>query len=450
MSILSTVRQILLRYFNSRVFEKLLLLIMIIAFVANFPFADGEDVNNARRNFHSADRNDFWGGFSSFFYSFISDNIVDSNILYALIYLILIALGSFGIHSFLQINQEIYTRLRKSLLLFLTLITSMFALQFSRDGTLLAFIWASLGLFLWGYSKKLRIVWLPLSVVLFVMGMSFRPWLGLVTIPLSTFILARLDKFKKITLRNIAATIFAVLALILAPIVGDRAVVKALDMSPAYPQQQVMILDASSLACLSANSSTIEKSLDVLGTISNLENLSLENLCASFYPQNWASVVFYQKSNAQKQSPIRLINPSEQQVYETFSRGWLDLIFKYPKDYVQTKLMLSSQLLLAGESRKNENDILNALLVKPLNIFRDLRIFSVLPFSLLLFFFTSLRRESKSKIETLSITFFYFVGIFSVAIAFVGDNQRYMIPTCLITSLLLIIQHDKCKDKRGA
>ena len=106
--------------------------------------------------------------------------------------------------------------------------------------------------------------------------------------------------------------------------------------------------------------------------------------------------------------------------------------------------MLTSQLLFAGDSRGTETRFFNATLMKPLNILRDLRLFSVLPFSLFLFLFTRLRRDSKSQIETLSIVVFYFVGTISVAVAFIGDNQRYLIPICLITTFLLINQrHEK-------
>lgn len=426
--------------FNSRAFTILLLLILILAYVANFPFDSGEDVNNARANFQSSNRNDFWGGFAPYFYSLISDRFMDSNLFYAFLYLMLIGMGSFCAHRFLLRNERIYTPFRASLLLFSTLITSLFALQFSRDGTLLAFVWGSLGLLLWGYFKQKRILWILISAILFVIGMSFRPWLGLVSIPLTFFMLARLYDIQQLTFRRILFVISGSVALLLAPIMVDQAAAKFLNLAPSYPQQQVMIMDLSALTCLSANSSTVEESVKVLELISNAKKLGAAEICESFYPQSWASVVFYQKSNSSLQSPIRMINPSENMLYETFSQGWIRLILNHPKDYVQTKIMLSSQLLFAGDSKGKETRFLNATLMKPLNILRDLRLFSVLPFSFFLFFFTRRRRDSKSQIERLSIVVFYLVGTISVAVAFIGDNQRYLIPICLITTFLLIIQ----------
>ena len=45
-------------------FMMLLLLTLVAAFCALFPFSGGEDVNNATENFRSGERNDFWGGFA--------------------------------------------------------------------------------------------------------------------------------------------------------------------------------------------------------------------------------------------------------------------------------------------------------------------------------------------------------------------------------------------------
>lgn len=435
--------------FSSGTFAVLLFLVLVLAFVANFPFASGEDVTNARTNFQSPQRNDFWGGFAPFFYSLIPNTILDSNTIYAFLYLALIGLGSFSIHRYLFIDEAIYTPLRNMLLLLLTLITALFTLQFSRDGTLLAFVWAGLGLFLLGSSKRKRSTLLPISLVLFVIGMSFRPWLGLSSIPLSVFLLARSNNFQRISPQKITICFLGILALVVAPVLVDRTAAKISNMEQSYPQQQVMIMDTSALACLSASGYTSNESLRVLSSISNLKNLSTANLCSSFYPQSWASVVFYQRSGPKEINPIRMINPSEQEIYETFSREWIRLILQHPKDYVQTKLMLSSQLLFAGDSRGDQSNFFQNLLMTPLSILRDLRLFSVLPFSLLLIIFTRIRRESKSKIETLSIQTFYLAGVFSVALAFIGDNQRYLIPICLLTSLLIIVQRHISQEKHA-
>jgi hypothetical protein len=423
--------------------------VLVVAFVANFPFASGEDVTNARMNFQSPQRNDFWGGFAPFFYSLIPNSFLDSNTIYAVFYLALIGLGSFSIHRYLVIDEAIYALVRNVLLLLLTLITALFTLQFSRDGTLLAFVWAGIGLFLLGSSKRKKNILLPISMILFVIGMSFRPWLGLSSIPLSLFLLARLNKFQKISPQKIMICFLGILAVAVAPVLLDRTTAKISKMEESYPQQQVMIMDASALACLSASASTSNEALRVLSAISNFNNLSTSNLCSYFYPQSWASVVFYQRSGPDGINPLRMINPAEQKLYDMFSHNWIRLMLKYPKDYVQTKLMLSSQLLFAGDSRGNYSNFIQNLLLTPLSILRDLRLFSVVPFSSLLIIFTRFRRESKLRIETLAIQSFYLVGVFSIALAFIGDNQRYLIPICLLTSLLMIIQRHISQEKHA-
>jgi hypothetical protein len=202
-------------------------------------------------------------------------------------------------------------------------------------------------------------------------------------------------------------------------------------------------MDASALACLSANSTTVKNSLEVLTLISNRKDLNTEGLCSYFYPQSWASVVFYNKTGTAEPNPIRMILPSEQDTYVRFKEEWIKLILANPKQYVQTKLMLSSQLLLAGDSRGPQDHFLKDILSSPLNILRDLRLFSVLPFGLLLLLINRIRRNSTSIMETISVQVFYFFGVFSIAVAFIGDNQRYLIPVSLLSALLSIVQDHK-------
>jgi hypothetical protein len=426
-----------------RAFSILLILTLVVGFLANFPFDSGEDVNNARTNYLSPDRNDFWGGFAPFFYSLIPNSAFNSNIVYAVLYLILIGFGSLGVHTFLINNASNYRVLHQLIILFLTLLTSLFVLQFSRDGTLLAFVWASLGLALWSYRERMRAAWLIMAISLYVLGLSFRPWLGLISVPLVLFLIYRLKINQKLTYQRLLISTLGILALILSPILIDRTFVKITHMESAYPQQQVMIMDASALACLSANSTTVKNSLEVLTLISNRKDLNTEGLCSYFYPQSWASVVFYNKTGTAEPNPIRMILPSEQDTYVRFKEEWIKLILANPKQYVQTKLMLSSQLLLAGDSRGPQDHFLKDILSSPLNILRDLRLFSVLPFGLLLLLINRIRRNSTSIMETISVQVFYFFGVFSIAVAFIGDNQRYLIPVSLLSALLSIVQDHK-------
>ena len=69
-------------------------LTLAAAFYALFPFSGGEDVNNATQNFQSSERNNFWGGLAPWFYSLFPDSILGSDTLYALLYLLLIGVGT--------------------------------------------------------------------------------------------------------------------------------------------------------------------------------------------------------------------------------------------------------------------------------------------------------------------------------------------------------------------
>ena len=420
-------------------FQLKLFFVLSASFIANFPFSGGEDVINASENFDSPSRNDFWGGFAPFFYSLIPSTLLSTDTTYALIYLLLIGSGSWGINAFLQ-NENSNNQLSKSyLLLILTLIASLFSLQFSRDGTMLAFVWSSIGLFLFFHSQGFRVL-LLFPVTLYVIGIAFRPWFGIVTIPLSIFIIRKLRLISSVSISRVFLSLLSLLLMILAPAILDRASVKALDMKSSYPQQQVMIMDASALACLSAKSSTVDSAIATLSIISNETNLTKATLCSFFYPQSWASVVSYNVTKSQSQNPIRMIEPSNEELYSSFLKKWLSLVAMNPAQYLQTKIMLSSQLLLAGDSRVTEDQFHKKLLLSPLTILRDLRLFSVLPFLLLILLSTWFWRKSLSKVEASAILMFYLFGVTSVAISFIGDNQRYLIPISIVTGLLTLVQ----------
>jgi hypothetical protein len=135
-----------------------------------------------------------------------------------------------------------------------------------------------------------------------------------------------------------------------------------------------------------------------------------------------------------------MIEPSNEELYSSFLKKWLSLVAMNPAQYLQTKIMLSSQLLLAGDSRVTEDQFHKKLLLSPLTILRDLRLFSVLPFLILILLSTWFWRKSLSKVEASAILMFYLFGVTSVAISFIGDNQRYLIPISIVTGLLTLVQ----------
>jgi len=158
------------------------LFITISCIISLWPFSGAEDVANARQNILVGDRTDFWGGFSQFFYSAFQVEAPIWHITLGLVHATLIYLGTvITIWKF----RSIASPRRVPLLLFLHYVATIFTLHLSRDASLLAFLWVGVAL-LFTSIKSTRFFYLlfSLGLTLVVVGLSFRPWLGIAFLPL--------------------------------------------------------------------------------------------------------------------------------------------------------------------------------------------------------------------------------------------------------------------------
>ena len=414
-------------------------LTLAAAFYALFPFSGGEDVNNATQNFQSSERNNFWGGLAPWFYSLFPDSILGSDILYGFFYLLLIGIGTGLFQKYLCKIDTKNLELKLLSLLSLNYLVALFALQFSRDGSMLAFVWASFGLASYALvAERSTKLWI-LSALFYVIGITFRPWLGLIVVPLIFIILNKIESLNSRTFKFYFSLSGLAVLLTLAPIALDRSAMRIFQMQEAFPQQQVMIMDASAVACWSANHNVSNQALETLQVLATSPKLDKANLCSFFHPQTWASVVFYKTPEVKEPNPIKMIGAGESDLYDSFLESWLQLVYSNPKDVLQSKIMLTSQFFLAGDSSPKATSYIQNVLTFPLTLTRELRLFSFLPFIFLFFLISYVRRKSTRIVDNLIVLAFYLFGFLSISIAFIGDNQRYLIPISLLTLKLLLL-----------
>ena len=176
-------------------------------------------------------------------------------------------------------------------------------------------------------------------------------------------------------------------------------------------------------------------------SLSDYQPLKKNALCSQFYPQSWASVVFYGARDGEA-AAINMIDPGQNLKYSNFQRDWISLISSRIPSYLQTKLMLGSQFLLAGESPRFRPVTWKSILQSPLEISKMVRLYSFLPI-LLLFLFLLLRSNPHSRYREflLSVSAFYFIFIAISIIAFIGDNQRYILPASIMVYLLTVLRN---------
>jgi hypothetical protein len=200
-----------------------------------------------------------------------------------------------------------------------------------------------------------------------------------------------------------------------------------------------MIMDASSMVCLGASTTVSNRAIDVLRTLPASKNANRRDLCGQWYPQSWASTVFYGDLTDGEKPALSMIPTNDFASYNNFKSAWLSLILTNMAEYVQAKLMLSSQFLLAGDSINAEIYSWRGLLLLPLETLKALRLVSIFPILTLLLWLSFRSRKNglknTRKIGHLKLLSAFYLSFCAMSvISFIGDNQRY-----LFTGSMLVI-----------
>lgn len=408
-----------------------------LSLISKYPFTGAEDVFNARQNFISGDRLDFWGSFSPWFFSL--DKSEHWTTSYAIIFALMIFFGSF---EFLKHNPQIFSKpLLFLMYLFLLYSSLFFSLSFSRDGALLSFFWLFFGVWIAAQKAKTgpKNILIALSVLALCTGLSFRPWLSASAI----FIVIAANSFYPIFDWQYRRPFFilTLAIVIMAPLLLDLTFHRYLSFTSSYPQQQVMIMDSASISCLSPTRSQSDQALGILNELATEKPLTRSVLCGQYYPQNWGSVVFYGAQDGANHA-IQLIGPSDGNIYKNFESNWIQLIKSNLPEYIQMKISLGSQFLLAGESSNLRINNFSNLLELPYVIAKNARLYSALPMLLLLLIYSwrvkKYRNQSANVIIQSTLFYFFFLAI--SVVAFIGDNQRYILFASVVVLFLTIHQ----------
>ena len=421
-------------------------LLSVVALLAKYPYTGAEDVVNARNNLISGSRTDFWGSFSPWFFSIVKSTHWE--FFYAALFTLMVI---FGANRFMVNNFKLLRRpLLFAFFLFLVYSSLIFTISFSRDGVLLAFFWLSLGFWLTAHDKSglLRNLLLVSSISALSIGLSFRPWLSFSFIFL---VLAFNSIYQLFTPKKSKFLLLGVLVFIaVTPVSLDLASHRILNMVASYPQQQVMIMDISSMACLTPTRSQVDQALVALNSIASEHPLTKSVLCEQYYPQNWGSVVFY-GARAGQTGALHFIEASNEKTYEKLQENWLGLIASNLPSYIQMKIMIGSQFLLAGESPNLSIRNLQSFLELPVNLAKSMRLYSVIPVFLLLIFSLSRTVRFSKVVEppTYYGILFYLSFLMTSVIAFIGDNQRYIFVGAIVASLLVVQQTLKWDNEQS-
>ncbi|CAN2169726.1 hypothetical protein MCEMRE254_00023 [Candidatus Nanopelagicaceae bacterium] len=417
----------------------------------------GGDIAAARKSYLSEYPIDIWGGFSGIFYSSIPELLIGWG-RYLLI--LQLTLSVFSVNSIYSQISDKLNKSQKGLYLILSASALFFATYLTRDSTSFAFILFAIAI-LSRSTKKFKKTNIVIGFFSLVVGFSFRPWLSIVGV---IILFLTLKKFMRKSVYMAITIIFVV-----APLIVDQSAYLANDkLVKVHPELQVIIMDASSFACLGLDEQTRKSGEEVLNQFEKGETKSSTSLCKNFRMNTWQSAGFWKLTKAEKASLDIAPSPiSEYKVQastslsdsriEAIRNAWLKMIQNNPKEYVELKMLQATQLMLGADSAE-----LN--LSKSNNLISDLRKLINLPFNILLathglsiiacLVILLLVGLKSTHLET-RLEFIKFIGIVSIplcwlgisAIAFIGDNGRYTYSATFIAFYLLALWSVQDKGK---
>jgi hypothetical protein len=203
----------------------------------------------------------------------------------------------------------------------------------------------------------------------------------------------------------------------------------------------------------------------VLAAINN-QHLTLDQICGNYQPNTWQSVAFWKLSERDAEglglegkiyknpeSLIAIPTDLDTKTYSKVRSLWVKTILSDPKNYVQIKVSQFVQISLAGDSAglrisKLLDDplifkILKGIVLTPYDIIESLHLIS--PISLVLlgigYILYKSRMTTVGNVIKRSDLFLFFLfpitWCAATAVAFIGDNGRYIYPSTLLFSLLL-------------
>ena len=409
----------------------------ILTFFVQIPDFYGEDIVNARNNFLTGAKYDFWGGSSTLVYGHVPNFGLRWQIWLAIIQIIF---TSVGLLRFLKTNI-IRPRL-VAINLIVIYSALIFGSQMTRDGLMFSLLVLGFGILKTKTEKRITFLELPVPMLIIVFALSFRPWVAIAILPLLYFMIHNSQV-------GWAARIGISVLVVVIPVGLDFGVTKALELKRSFPEQQVMALDAAATFCYTNNLHTGKKAEKALGAFSKDPNF-VKSVCQLFRPDTWVSMTRSSQASSQGIKPsFTLISPEERQKYESLKSTWAEMIISDPVTYLQNKTLFMGKLLIGSDSRNFSLNTADTFLAKtrsfyklPFEIAIIFHLYSIAAcifWVLLLPIFNYLKnREKDFTVGRLSISLLSSLWIWSIlsSIAYIGSNGRY---TYSITILALIM-----------
>jgi len=434
------------------------ILISLSSWVGDF---EGGDIAAARKSYLSSSPIDIWGGFSGFFYGNLPNLYYSWGFYLLILHMICSTTGILLVRQYFLVKKIHFSR---TLFLILSYLILNFNSFLTRDSTLLSFLLFGVGLGLKGIFESHRVFSILLTaagVTSIIVACSFRPW---ISIPVAFLVLAILTNLE--VKLSIFLKIILLITIASTPLAFDTLAYVKSDLRNVHPELQVIAMDSGSFSCYSNNRETRLRGIEVLASINN-QNLTIDQVCGNYQPNTWQSIAFWKLSErdakglglvaANYENPQGLVAIPTDLDPDTYSKVrslWIKSILSDPKNYTQIKISQLVQISLAGDSTglrisKLADDslifkILKAIILTPYDVIESLHLIS--PLSLLFigmgYLLNKLRMATVGNVirrfDLFLLFLFPITWSAATAIAFIGDNGRYIYPSTLLFAFLLI------------
>ena len=331
----------------------------------------------------------------------------------------------------------------------------LFCSQLWRDATLLAFVILGLGFIKFAIQSKFR-----LKIVLFIFGLLFiiiGACCKYIYSPIIAFLLLiQIRNAITFTKNIIAGFIIIFLFVSTAPFLLNNAISTSLGLHKSFPEQQPIIFDLTSIYCWGSSEQSNKQAIEYLRVAKKVDYPD-ESICSSLEPTGW-DTLRTDRPKWEYSSPLSpLMNDSSVQV---MIRNWLKLIMDYPQEYLEIKIIHSTQVLIMANAigpRSDRSNIfspgdsvfnkISQFFTWPPRIMDKLRFFSigfVLLVTLTLLAKTLLARRStllQGLREELGFTLILLCLLFQLIIttvSFVSSNGRYSFPFTLLALIFIL------------
>jgi hypothetical protein len=421
--------------------NRILILFYIMTIFSRFPATDGEDIVNARANWQTGAKTDFWGGMSTLIYGHFPSFIFNWQtwIVFIQVTLTLIALTYFQSKSTREFN------IRCLSFYLVSYCALVFSSQSTRDGLMFSLVLFAVSLFLLaiaeGTCNKYQSV---VGLIILIFGLSLRPWVSIAALPFLLYVNSKLVSSR----RRWFGALMAILV-ITGPITLEVLSASAQHLNKSYPEQQVMIMDYAASYCWTNNPATHLRARNGLQQFSS-DPLYPDSVCQLFRADTWLSLVKSHNESAKNMtSDFSLIQPGDYIKYMTARNGWLEMIIRDPVTYLQNRMQFATKLLIGSDSRnirflsaKGFNERLKNVYFIPYDGFVSLHLFSLIAiFSYITF--VALFRKFKHRVTYLILTgpellIIATLGLWMLfsSIAYIGSNGRYTY-TATLASLVI-------------